>query len=50
VRFNSDWSGYDPDFGGWPSDDVIATNTPYDGMPASASLGIGPYTAVIFSP
>ncbi|MDP6539085.1 MAG: alpha-amylase family glycosyl hydrolase [Planctomycetota bacterium] len=49
VRFDSDWPGYDPGYGGWPTHDVWASGTPYDGMPASGSLSIGPYTALIFS-
>ena len=50
VRFNSDWSGYDAFFGGHPSYDVVAnTSLPWDGMPASGEISIGPYTAVILS-
>jgi 1,4-alpha-glucan branching enzyme len=49
VRFNSDWSGYDPGFGDHPSLDVTAQSTPWDGMPFSAELSFGPYTAVILS-
>jgi 1,4-alpha-glucan branching enzyme len=49
VRLNSDWSGYDSSFGGWPSDDVIAGATPRDGCAYSGSIGLGPYTALILS-
>ncbi len=50
VRFNSDYSGYDAFFGGHPTVDVNATSSiPWDGLPASASISIGPYSAVIFS-
>jgi len=50
VRFNSDYSGYDAFFGDHATVDVNATSSiPWDGMPASASISIGPYTAVIFS-
>ena len=49
VRFNSDWSGYDPEFGNHPGFDVDAAPDPHDGLPASASLPIGPYTALILS-
>ncbi|MCH2102273.1 MAG: alpha amylase C-terminal domain-containing protein, partial [Planctomycetes bacterium] len=50
VRFNSDWSGYDTAFGDHPSYDVVANSSlPWDGMPASGEISIGPYTAVIFS-
>jgi 1,4-alpha-glucan branching enzyme len=49
VRFNSDWPGYDPGYGGWPSDDTTATGEPRDGLEFSGPVGIGPYTAVILS-
>jgi 1,4-alpha-glucan branching enzyme len=49
VRFNSDWSGYDPAFQNHPSWDFTAQQGAYDGMPFNGSLSIGPYTAVIIS-
>ena len=49
VRFNSDWSGYDPAFQNHPSWDLTAQQGAYDGMPFNGSLSIGPYTAVIIS-
>jgi 1,4-alpha-glucan branching enzyme len=49
VRFNSDASAYDAFFGNWSSYDTLANNPGLDGMPFSASVGIGPYTAVILS-
>ncbi len=49
VRFNSDWNGYDPEFGNHPGFDVAADGPPQDGMPASAAVPIGPYTAIILS-
>lgn len=49
VRFNSDWNGYDASFGNWFSYDTNATDSSLDGMPSSANVGIGPYTAVILS-
>jgi len=49
VRFNSDWNGYSPDFGNHQSLDPVAFEAPYDGMPCQASLGLGPYSAVILS-
>ncbi|MEO0649788.1 MAG: alpha-amylase family glycosyl hydrolase [Planctomycetota bacterium] len=49
VRFNSDWSGYDPAFGNHPADDVTADSIPWDGMPYSIDLSFGPYTCVILS-
>ena len=49
VRLNSDWSGYDPEFGGHPSDDTFAGGAPRDGLPCRARVGIGPYSLVILS-
>jgi 1,4-alpha-glucan branching enzyme len=49
VRFNSDWQGYGDDFPGTPSNDTRADGDPMHGMPHSAAIGIGPYTAVILS-
>jgi 1,4-alpha-glucan branching enzyme len=49
VRFNSDWSGYSPDFGNQPSYDSVASPGPRDGLAYQASVGLGPYTAVILS-
>jgi 1,4-alpha-glucan branching enzyme len=49
VRFNSDSSVYDAFFGNWSSSDTPANQPGLDGMPNSASIGIGPYTAVILS-
>ncbi len=49
VRFNGDWAGYDPEFGDHPGFDVEAVPEPHDGLPASAAVPIGPYTAIVFS-
>ena len=49
VRFNSDWSGYSPDFGNHHSYDTAANWGERDGMPCHANVGIGPYTAIILS-
>jgi 1,4-alpha-glucan branching enzyme len=49
VRFNSDWSGYDPSFGDWASYDVAASGPPHDGLAWSGQVSVGPYTAVILS-
>ncbi|MGH8909568.1 MAG: alpha-amylase family glycosyl hydrolase, partial [Egibacteraceae bacterium] len=49
VRLNSDWRGYSDDFGDQPGYDTAADGPARDGMPASANLGIGPYTALILS-
>jgi len=49
VRFNSDWRGYDPEFGNHLSYNTIAYGGSKDGMPYHANISIGPYTAVILS-
>ncbi len=49
VRFNSDWSGYSPDYGNHPSYDTAAHWGERDGMPCHGNVGIGPYTAIILS-
>jgi 1,4-alpha-glucan branching enzyme len=49
VRFNSDWTGYGEDFLDTPSHATWASGAPMHGMPHSAAVGIGPYTAVILS-
>lgn len=49
VRFNSDWNGYSPDFGNHLSWHAQAEQIPWDGMPLSIAVGLGPYTALILS-
>jgi 1,4-alpha-glucan branching enzyme len=49
VRFNSDAGVYDAYFGNWPTFDTDANGVGMHGMPASANVSIGPYTAVIYS-
>ncbi len=49
CRFNSDWSGYDAGFGTWPAVDIGAENIPWDGMPYSMVISIGPYTGLVYS-
>jgi 1,4-alpha-glucan branching enzyme len=49
VRFNSDWSGYGPDYGNCHSYDTTAYWGERDGMPFHGNVGIGPYTAIILS-
>ena len=49
MRFNSDWSGYSPDFGAQASYDTATADVPRDGMPWSASVGLGRYSALILS-
>ena len=49
VRFNSDWTGYDPQFGNQDSYDTDARPGGMDGLPCAAGIGLGPYSAVILS-
>ena len=49
VRFNSDAGVYDAFFGNWSSYDTLADNSSMDEMPFRASIGVGPYSAVILS-
>jgi 1,4-alpha-glucan branching enzyme len=49
VRLNSDWTGYDPEFGGHSSYDTAAAPDGRDDMRCSGDLRIGPYTVVILS-
>jgi 1,4-alpha-glucan branching enzyme len=49
VRFNSDWAGYDPDFGNQPSFDTNSRPHAMDGMPHSNDIGLGAYSAVVLS-
>jgi 1,4-alpha-glucan branching enzyme len=49
VRFNSDWTGYSPDFDNHASHDTTAGTEPRDGLRASANIGIGRYTTIILS-
>lgn len=49
VRFNSDWQGYSADFGSHLGYDTATVDSPKDGMPYQANLGIGPYSALILS-
>ena len=49
VRFNSDWAGYDPDFGNQASLDTTSRPHGMDGMPHSAEIGLGVYSAVVLS-
>jgi 1,4-alpha-glucan branching enzyme len=49
VRFNSDWSGYDQSFENSFSYDSETGSSSMDGMPASANVGIGRYSAIILS-
>jgi len=49
VRFNSDWGGYDPEFGDQFSYDTVAEWGAQDNMPCHGNVGIGPYSAIILS-
>jgi 1,4-alpha-glucan branching enzyme len=49
VRFNSDWTGYDPSFGNHFSYDTVASQGAKDGMPCNGNVGIGPYSVIILS-
>jgi 1,4-alpha-glucan branching enzyme len=49
VRFNSDWIGYDAEFGNWNSFDTLADAGARDGLPYNANVGVGPYSLIILS-
>ena len=49
VRFNSDWQGYDGDFGDFDSFGMEAKVGEYDGYQWHGSIGVAPYTALILS-
>jgi 1,4-alpha-glucan branching enzyme len=49
LRLNTDWAGYSEDFGGFASHDVEAEAQESDGMPWSAEVAVGPYSALVFS-
>ena len=49
LRLNTDWRGYSDDFGDFASHDVEALPGEHDGLRFSAEIGIGPYTALVFS-
>jgi 1,4-alpha-glucan branching enzyme len=49
LQLNSDWKGYSSIFDSYPSGDVNAEAGDYDGLPAHASVNIGPYSVLVFS-
>ncbi len=49
MRFNSDSYKYDPNFETHHSPDVQTSDIPYDDLPFSGKISIGPYSVVIFS-
>lgn len=48
-RFNSDWSGYREDLDDFPVHDVLAAETPRDGLPACAEVAVAPYSLSVYS-
>jgi len=49
VRFNSDWNGYDSEFGNFSSGDISANRGQRDGLPYNAAIGIGAYSLIMLS-
>jgi 1,4-alpha-glucan branching enzyme len=49
VRFNSDWQGYDEQFGQQDVFDVTAEEGEYDGLPCKGKVNLGPYAVIILS-
>lgn len=49
LRFNSDWQGYSPDFGGHLTYDTTADGGANQNMPHSGNVGLPPYTLLIYS-
>ncbi|WP_262906050.1 alpha-amylase family glycosyl hydrolase [Hymenobacter terricola] len=49
VRFNSDWKGYDGDFGDFDSLGMEAEEGEYDGYAWHGSIGLAPYAVLILS-
>jgi 1,4-alpha-glucan branching enzyme len=48
LRFNSDWSAYDPSFFN-KGYDTTSDPVPNHGLPFSANVALGPYSAIILS-
>jgi 1,4-alpha-glucan branching enzyme len=49
VRFNSDWQGYDQEFGAVATGPVTAHEGEFDGLPYWGEVAVGPYSLVILS-
>ncbi|GAC1597276.1 MAG: alpha-amylase family glycosyl hydrolase [Hymenobacter sp.] len=49
VRFNSDWQGYDGEFGDFESFGMEAEEGEYDGYGWHGSIGLAPYAVLILS-
>lgn len=48
LRFNSDWTGYAPDYGNHGYD-TTADDPPSHGLPHGGNVGLGPYSAIVLS-
>ncbi len=48
LLLNSDGKGYSAEFGGHPSQDVVAEPGDYDGLPAKAAVNLGPYSVLVY--
>jgi 1,4-alpha-glucan branching enzyme len=49
VRFNSDWNGYDSEFGNVLSTDTRAVKGRRDGLPCNGNVDIGAYSVIVLS-
>jgi 1,4-alpha-glucan branching enzyme len=49
VRFNSDWEGYDKEFGDFKAFDTEAEQLECDGYAQSTNVAVGAYSAIILS-
>lgn len=49
IRFNSDWEGYNEEFGNYQSFDIETQDIDCDNFSQSAEISIAPYTALILS-
>ena len=49
LRVNTDWDGYSRDFGGHASGDLFVHEGEHEGYPCSASVSVGPYSALVFT-
>ena len=49
VRFNSDWEGYDQEFGNFDSLDTHAEEGIYDDQAFHGSFGLASYSVLIIS-
>lgn len=49
LRLNSTWTGYNRDFADHPVEDVEAEDVSRDGLSATASISLPPYSVLIFS-